>query len=278
LPDAELPDLSKKISDIIGRLSVSCPQRNALVALLNYINAQGSIVLGYTEDILTPRNQSGDVMPAIGWTLWSVPSTGFSTWGVDFVKRVQYVSSQGGDITFILPEGEKGYTFTAQGVFTSFCIWNEVKGLINKYMGDNTDYKLKLSKVIADYILLNINDRKDLKNLYAYHIFRQVYTLCNKPDSPISDTPVDISTIRKHIKTAVEAWDDGDMYEDDQKGATSHFEFTYLLWEGIKFKTIGSEEKIQSFMDFSTGKPGTVQATAQAIFHRKIKALMVPST
>jgi hypothetical protein len=269
LPDAELQGLGEKIGDIIGQLDVSSPQRNTLVALFNYINAQGSIVLGYTEDVLTPRNQSGDVMPAIGWPLWSVPSTGFPTWGIDFVRRIQYVSSQGGDITFILPEGEYGYTFTVQGVFTSYCIWKEVLRQIDS-MGPSPDYQFMLSGAVAPKILSKINDHGGLKNLYAYHIFRQAYEANNRPYSPIANSPIDKSTIGVYVNDAIQALADKNLSMDNQLGATSHFEFTYLLWIGIDFKMIGSEEKIQSFMEFLLDES---DPDAQE-FHDRLNALM----
>jgi hypothetical protein len=273
LPDAELQGLGEKIGDIIGQLDVSSPQHNTLVTLFNYINAQGSIVLGYTEDVLTPRNQSGDVMPAIGWTLWSVPSFGFSTWGMDFVGRIQYVSYQGGDIAFIFPEGAYGHTFTAQGVFTSYHIWKEILRQIDS-MGPSPDYQFMLFGVVSPKILSKINDHGDLKNLYAYHVFRQAYEASNGPDSPISDTPIDKPTIGARVNAAIQALADKNLSTDNQEGATSHFELVYLLHAGTKFKIVATEEKIQSFGDF----PVDESDPDGQEFRSRIKALMAPST
>jgi hypothetical protein len=273
LHDEELPNLSKKIGDIIGQIDVKSPQRNALIALLNYINAQGSIALGYTEDILTPKTPSGDAIPGIGWLLWSVPSVGSSTWGINFRERVQYVSSQGGDITFILPEGKYGHTFTALGVCTSYRIWKEILRQINA-TNPSPDYKFMLSRVIEDDILSKIDDCEDLKNLYAYHIFRQAYGAINKLSSPIANTPIDKPTIGVHINRAIKALATGNRCDFDQRGATSYFELVYLLWAGIKFKMVGSKEKIQSLVDFSTGQ----QDPDRQEFHNRIKKLTTPST
>jgi hypothetical protein len=268
LPDAELPNLSKKIGDIMGQMDVRSPQRNALIALSNYIDAQGSIALGYTEDVSIPKAPGGTVIPAIGWLLWSVPSAGFLTWGAIFGKRVQYVSSQGGNITFILPESKYGHTFTPLGVCTSYRIWKEILRQIDS-MGPSSDYKRTLSKVMEDDILSKIDDVKDFKKLYAYHVFRQVYALSNEPSSPIANTPIDKSTIGSRVEYAIKALVAGNRSDFDQYGATSHFEFVYLLEAGYKFRIVGSEERIQSFVDFSTDEQE---------FHSRFRALMAEST
>jgi hypothetical protein len=273
LPDAELPALSKKIGDIIDQLSVSSPQRNALAALFNYTKAQGSIALGYNEDILTPKTLGGDSIPAIGWLLWSTPSIGPLTWGIDFVKRIQYVSSQGGDITFILPEGEYGHTFTAQGAFTSYCIWKEVLSQIDA-MAPSPDYQFMLFGVVPLEILLKMNNRDDYKNLYAYHVFRQAYEACNKPDSPIADTPIDKPTISAHVQGAIKALAGKDLPTDNQLGGTTYFEFVYLLYEGTNFEIVGTEEKIRKFADFLTDE----QDPDQREFHNKIRELTALAT
>ncbi|MDR0742195.1 MAG: hypothetical protein LBE98_01905 [Puniceicoccales bacterium] len=252
LPDTELPGLGKKIGDIIGQLSVSCPQRNALVELLNYINAQGSIVLGYNEDVLIPKIPGGDVVPAIGYPLWSIPSTGFESWGMDFGKRVEYVSSQGGDITFMLPEGKYGHTFTAQGVFTSYYIWKEILRQIDS-MDPQPDYRSMrgLASLIGSK-LLSCSKKEHLRILYAYHIFCLVYASYNRRGSSIATTPIDKSTIGVRVRSAIKVWnrDSCKIIRGENMGEVSHFEFVFLLHEGIKFKMIGSEEKIHSFTDF----------------------------
>ncbi|MDR1233032.1 MAG: hypothetical protein LBJ75_02105 [Puniceicoccales bacterium] len=270
LPDAELQSLGKKIGDIITQLDVSSPQRNALAALFNYINAQGSIALGYSEDILTPKNQSGDVIAAIGWPLWSIPSLGASTWGADFVRRIQYVSSQGGDITFILPEGEYGYTFTAQGICTSYCIWKEILRRIDS-MDPKPDYRRMpvWSDVVGNTFFLQSNE-EDFRILYAYYLFRYVYGVSNSSDNPIFDAPIDKSAIGAHIEDAIQALADKNLSRSNQLGATSHFEFVYLLCAGTEFKIIAGEEKVRSFVDFSTDE----QDPDQQEFRDKIRALM----
>jgi hypothetical protein len=272
LPDVGLPSLGKKISDMIGQLSVSCPQRNALIALLNYINAQGSIALGYSESIFIPTTPIGNVIPAVGWPLWSVPAFG-SIWGMSFIKRVQYISSQGGDITFLLPEGQDSHTFTAQGVYTSYFILKKVWCQIAS-MNPKPDYKLMLSSVITHDILSNINDPEDLRNLYVYHVFRRVYGMNNTPNRPIASTPIDGSIIGARVKDAIKTFGSKKLSMNNQLGATTHFEFAYLLHAGINFKMIGVEEKIQSFVDFSTGREDPdVQE-----FCDRIEELTAPST
>jgi hypothetical protein len=270
LPDAELQNLGKKIGDIVSKLDVSSPQRNALAALLNYINAQGSIALGYSEDILTPKNQSGDVIAAIGWPLWSIPSLGLSTWGADFVRRIQYVSSQGGDITFILPEGEYGCTFTSQGACASYCIWKEILRRIDS-MVPKPDYRRMpvWSDVVGDDFFSQSNE-DDFRILYAYYLFLHVYGVNNSSDNPIFDAPIDKSAIGVHIEDAIRALANKNLFQDNQQGVTSHFEFVYLLHAGTEFKIIAGEEKIQSFMDFSTDE----QDPDQQEFRDKIRALM----
>ncbi|MDR2776949.1 MAG: hypothetical protein LBB17_02810 [Puniceicoccales bacterium] len=269
LHDTELLGLSEKIGDLIGQLSVSSPQRNALVALLNYVDAQGSIALGYTEDILAPKTPGGDVVPAIGWPLWSVPYTGFSTWGVSFAERVKYVSSRGGDITFMLSESGNGHTFTAQGAFTTYCIWKEVLRQVNS-VDPSPDYQSILSDIVTLKILSKINDYEDLKILYAYHVFRNVYGACNAPESPIATTFIDKPTIDAHIKDVIEALDRQELPQD---GATSYFEFAYLLCSGTKFAILATDEKVRSFVDFSTDE----QDPDQEEFRDKIKTLMAPT-
>ncbi|MDR2432769.1 MAG: hypothetical protein LBD34_03385 [Puniceicoccales bacterium] len=258
LSEEKFPALSKKIDDMIHQLSISSSQRNALVALFNYINAQGSIALGYTEDILTPKDSRGDVISAIGWTLWTLPFTGPLTWGAIFAKRVKYVSSQGGDITFILPEGRYGYTFTAQGAFTSFYIWEEILKKIDS-MDPIPNYQFMLFGVMESSTLSKINDQADFKNLYTYCLFRCVYGASNEPNSGITNTPIDKSAIEARIEAAIKASADKNFPMDNQLGATSHFEFAYLLHAGYKFRMVGTEGKIQSFMNFSTGKQDPIE-------------------
>ncbi|MDR1528313.1 MAG: hypothetical protein LBS22_01870 [Puniceicoccales bacterium] len=253
LPDTELQGLGKKIANIIGQLSVSCPQRNALIELLNYINAQGSIVLGYKEDVLTPKIPGGDVIPAIGCPLWSVPVFGFESWGMDFRKRLEYVSSQGGDITFILPEGKYGHTFTAQGVFTSYHIWKEILRQIDS-MDPQPNYRnmCELDSLIGSKFL-SCSKKEDLRILYAYHIFCLVYASYNRRGSLIATTPIDKSTIGARVRSAIEAWKEHGckiIFRSGNKGEVSHFELAYLLHAGTKFKIVATEEKIQSFRDF----------------------------
>jgi hypothetical protein len=258
-PDVKLQNLRKKIGDMLGQLSVSCPQRNALIVLLNYIDAQGSIVLGYSEDVLTSTTPDGRSIPAVGWPLWSVPSIG-SMWEITFRKRVQYISSQGGDITFMLPGGQDSHTFTAQGVYTSYCIWGEILRQIAS-MDPKPNYELMLSGIITHDILSKINDPEDLRNLYVYHVFRRVYGMNNTPNGPIASTPIDGSTIGARVKDAIKTFGSKNLtmnnqleMMNNQLGAMTHFEFAYLLHAGIKFKMVGTEEKIQSFVDFSTGR------------------------
>jgi hypothetical protein len=272
LPDEDLPALSKKIGDIIDQISVSSPRRNALIALLNYIDAQGSIALGYAEDVSDPKTPDGKRILGIGFELWSVPSSGSSTWGSVFPERAQYVSSQGGDITFILPEGEKGHTFTAQGAYASYRIWKEILRQIDTM--PELDYKPILSVIIEDDILSKINDSKDLRMIYAHHIFCQVYGASNEPSSPIASTPIDRPTIDLHVERAIKALKDGKVSNSNQRGAMSYFELAYLLEAGHKFRIVGSEEKIQSFVDFSTDESDPDEQE----FRSRFRALMAEST
>jgi hypothetical protein len=78
--------------------------RDVIISIINYLNAQQHINLGFKIDAIAPRLHTG----GIGHPLWSTPNASIadiSDWGKVFAERIEYIHSLGenGKISFIDP-------------------------------------------------------------------------------------------------------------------------------------------------------------------------------